>query len=110
MRERFGKERDHHSHEDDEQSEKQRELNISTTSDYIASRARENGYMMPNELHFVVQNPEVLTDHESLSQIQLTTVDPQEAAPPAEQEADTAAEPSPDPEVQTTATPEETEP
>ena len=94
----------------DEQSEKQRELNISTTSDYIASRARENGYMMPNELHFVVQNPEVLTDHESLSQIQLTTVDPQETAPPAEQEADTAAEPSPDPEAQTPATPEETEP
>ena len=94
----------------DEQSEKQRELNISTTSDYIASRARENGYMMPNELHFVVQNPEVLTDHESLSQIQLTTVDPQETEPPAEQEADTAAEPSPDPEAQTPATPEETEP
>ena len=41
-----------------EQSEKQREYNISNSAEYIASRARENGYMMPNELHFVVDNPE----------------------------------------------------
>ncbi len=31
-----------------EQSELQRELSMSTTSDYIASRARKNGYMVPN--------------------------------------------------------------
>ena len=64
-----------------EQSEKQREVNISSTSDYIASRARENGYMMPNELHFVVDNPEVLTNHETLSEIQLTTVEPVRETP-----------------------------
>ena len=58
-----------------EQSELQRELSISNTSDYIASRARENGYMMPNELHFVVDNPEVLTDHATLSEVHLTTVE-----------------------------------
>ena len=67
-----------------EQSELQRELSISNTSDYIASRARENGYMMPNELHFVVDNPEVLTDHDTLDEIRLSTVEV-----PA---ADTAAE------------------
>lgn len=64
-----------------EQSEKQREVNISSTSDYIASRARENGYMMPNELHFVVDNPKVLTNHETLSEIQLTTVEPVRETP-----------------------------
>ena len=58
-----------------EQSELQRELSISNTSDYIASRARENGYMMPNELHFVVDNPEVLTDHDTLDEIRLSTVE-----------------------------------
>ena len=58
-----------------EQSELQRELSISNTSDYIASRARENGYMMPNELHFVVDNPEVLTDHNTLDEIRLSTVE-----------------------------------
>ena len=81
-----------------EQSELQRELNVSGTADYIAARARENGYMMPNELHFVVDNPEVLTDHETLDQVQLTTVQPvlpqpaqnEEAAAPAEA-AETAA-------------------
>ena len=93
-----------------EQSELQRELNVSGTADYIAARARENGYMMPNELHFVVQNPEALMDHDSLAQIQLTTVDPAETAPPEEQEAETAAEATPDPEAPTPATPEETEP
>ena len=40
----------------------------------IAARARENGYMMPNELHFVVDNPEVLTDHETIGQVQLSTI------------------------------------
>ena len=58
-----------------EQSELQRELSISNTSDYIASRARENGYMMPNEFHFVVDNPEVLTDHDTLDEIRLSTVE-----------------------------------
>ena len=33
-----------------EQSEKQREYNISNSPEYIAARARENGYMMPNAL------------------------------------------------------------
>ena len=85
-----------------EQSELQRELSISTTSDYIASRARENGYMMPNELHFVVDNPEVLTDHGTLGDIQLSTVETPAADTAAEE---TAAQP-----VQTEAENTETEP
>ena len=66
-----------------EQSEKQRELNIASTSDYIAARARENGYMMPGEIRFVVRNPEALTQHETLTDVQLETVT-QAAAQPAE--------------------------
>ena len=57
-----------------EQSEKQREYNISNSPEYIAARARENGYTMPNELHFVVDNPEVLADHETLDQVQLSAI------------------------------------
>ena len=57
-----------------EQSEKQRELNISSTSDYISERARENGYMMPGEIRFVVKNPEALTDHATLDDVRVATV------------------------------------
>ena len=91
-----------------EQSEMQRELNISTTSDYIASRARENGYMMPNELHFVVDNPWVLTDHETLDEIHLTSIETSGGVseqPAADNEPD--AEASSD--AQTITNPEEAE-
>ena len=57
-----------------EQSEKQRELSISETSDYISQRARENGYMMPGEIRFVVKNPEALTDHATLDDVRVATV------------------------------------
>jgi hypothetical protein len=43
--------------------------------------------MMPNELHFVVDNPEVLTDHETLDQVQLTTVQPVLPQPAQNEEA-----------------------
>ncbi len=92
-----------------EQSEMQRELNISSTADYIASRARENGYMMPNEIHFVVDNPWVLTDHDTLGDVQLTTVE----SPAAETEQ-IAAESEPANDASTDAeniiNPEEAEP
>ena len=70
-----------------EQSEKQRELNISSTSDYIAARARENGYMMPGEIRFVVRNPEALTQHETLTDVRLEAV-----SQAAEQPAETAGQ------------------
>ena len=97
-----------------EQSEMQQELNISSTADYIASRARENGYMMPNELHFVVDNPWVLTDHETLGEAHLTTVetpDTPEAGPEqAESQEPIAAEEVPEQESQSDLVPEEAEP
>ena len=63
-----------------EQSEKQRELNVASTSDYISARARENGYMMPGEIRFVVRNPEALTQHGTLNQIEVEA-SPAETAP-----------------------------
>ena len=97
-----------------EQSEMQQELNISSTADYIASRARENGYMMPNELHFVVDNPWVLTDHETVDEAHLTTVetpDAPEAQPEqAESQEPVTAEEAPQQESQSDPVPEEAEP
>ena len=94
-----------------EQSEKQREVNISSTSDYIASRARENGYMMPNELHFVVYNPEVLTNHETLGEVQLTTVEPVQEPPEQAEMPEQTEMPAETPdEALTEQTPEETNP
>ena len=97
-----------------EQSELQRELNVSGTADYIAARARENGYMMPNELHFVVDNPWVLTDHETLGEAHLTTVetpDAPEAQPEqAESQEPVTAEEAPQQESQSDPVPEEAEP
>ncbi len=74
-----------------EQSEKQREYNISNSPEYIASRARENGYMMPNELHFVVDNPEVLTDHETLDQVQLSAIVQPVLPKPGQEDPDSEA-------------------
>ncbi len=66
-----------------EQSEKQREVNISTTSDYIAEQARKNGYMMKDEIHFVVSNPEVLTNRATLDEAVVAAAEPEAGAPEA---------------------------
>ena len=39
-----------------EKSEKQTEINMADSADYIEQRARENGYLMPGEIRFVVTN------------------------------------------------------
>ncbi|MBQ8082181.1 MAG: septum formation initiator family protein [Clostridia bacterium] len=45
-------------------SERTREVNIADTAEYVAQRARENGYLMPGEIRFVVINPEMLVEGE----------------------------------------------
>jgi len=77
-----------------EVSEKQREVNISESNDYIASHARENGYMMPGEIRFIVSNPEALLDGDTVGSAVVTPVDetqvdetPNDAAPDVTQES-----------------------
>ena len=66
-------------------SEKQRELNIAGTSDYIAARARENGYVMPNEIRFVVKNPAVLEQYDTMDTVELEVSEAADDAAGAEE-------------------------
>ena len=45
-----------------QQSKLKEELDIKDTDGYIREKARLQGYMMPDEIRFVVTNPEVLYD------------------------------------------------
>ncbi len=66
-----------------EVSEKQRELNISNSTDYIAGRARENGYMMPGEIRFIVSNPEALLSSDTAGSAVVEAVETVPAEEPA---------------------------
>lgn len=74
------------------ESEMQQELNISNSSDYIAARARENGYIMPNEIRFVIKNPAALSSYETMEDAELAIETPAEpsAAEPAAEPAEEA--------------------
>lgn len=45
-----------------QQSDYQQELAVKEDPNYIRTKAREYGYLMPGEMRFVVVNPEVLYD------------------------------------------------
>ena len=46
-----------------QKSEKQTEINMADSADYIEQRARENGYLMPGEIRFVVTNLDELLEN-----------------------------------------------
>ena len=54
-----------------QQSDMQREVAMKDTTAYIKEKARAQGYMYPNEIRFVVVNPEVLYDVNDTAQVEI---------------------------------------
>ena len=46
-----------------ERSEKQQEIQMADSAEYIEQRARENGYLLPGEIRFVVTNLDELLEN-----------------------------------------------
>ena len=46
-----------------ERSDKLRELNLVDTPEYLADRARENGYLLPGEIRFEITNLDELREN-----------------------------------------------
>ena len=44
-------------------NEKTRELSLADTPEYLAERARENGYLLPGEIRFVITNLDELIEN-----------------------------------------------
>ncbi len=54
-----------------QKSEKQTEINMADSADYIEQRARENGYLMPGEIRFVVTNLDELLENGGEAQTEI---------------------------------------